>query len=162
MASTRRVVTEEPTPEDEVPTSPEAEELVAAGATPIDADVQAMIDQMRAAMQAQQEQINNLLKERGVPSDPIAAGVTNLVAHVRARAAQSPQFDFSELLDALESLPDEVTPDDAALVKELVADVVDRGRHLELDYLPVLARDLHKETLLKAKSNKEPVKAGKK
>lgn len=141
-------VTVKKTVVDEAPvTSPEAEELVESGATPVAADLDAIIAQMQAAMAAQAAQIQQLLAERGLPSDPVASAVTNLLAHVRARSDQYPQHEFDELLQALNGLGDEVTVQDAELVKELVADVVDRGRHLELGYLPQLARDLHKETL---------------
>jgi GTP cyclohydrolase III len=128
-------------------TSPEAEELVAAGATPVQADVNAIIAQLQAQMAAQDEQIKALLAERGIPSDPVAAGVLDLIAHVEARQAQYPQFDFSELTDVLKSLPDQPSDKDTALVNTVVEDILQAARHLEVEYLGVLARTLHKNVL---------------
>lgn len=125
----------------EAVSSPEAEELVAAGARPVEVDVDAILAQV-AAMQAQIDRLN---AERGVPSNPVASAVQNLVHHVKARAAQNPTHDLSVVLAELEALPEELSSKDAERVRNILDDVMEDCadiRH-ELSYLPRLARDLH-------------------
>jgi hypothetical protein len=133
------------TMEDLGPVSQTALDMVAAGARPTEIDGEALLRELRR-MQAR---IASLEGERGVPSDPIAGGIANLQAHVKARAAQYPDRDFSELLTVLGRLPDSasVTPAHSDLVKTIVDEVTTAAKHLELSYLPELAGALHKAVL---------------
>jgi hypothetical protein len=139
MATTK--VTTAPAPV----SSPEAEELMAAGAHPVDVDVNELYVQI-LKMQAQIDAMN---AERGIPSDPVAAAIQNLLHHVKARQAANPGFDFAELLTQLEEMPDTPEAKDAELVRVIVDEHIERGgSQVEgLDYLRHLARDLHKVTL---------------
>lgn len=137
-------------PQDAVPASELQAQLVASGAHPVQIDSEALL----AQIQALQERLGILEKERGVPSDPIAGGKANLIAHIQARAAQYPYTDFSEILQAAKDLPDDMTRDHTDFVKTLVTEFVDTFKHFELGYLPQLATTLHKEVLKKAVSTK--------
>lgn len=134
------VVTDAP-----VPLSTET--LAAAGAAPVQVDVQAMY----AQIQKMQAVIDRQSAALGVPTNPIGAAVTNLLHHVKARAAANPGFDFQDLLAQLTPMADDnatVVTKTAELVSLAVDDALDRGRQLEgLDYLKVLARDLKTEVV---------------
>lgn len=138
-----------PTPIDTPPpASPDQAALVAAGAAPVSVDVEALqrqIQELTARMDAQSRAL-------GVPTNPLGAAVTNLVAHVKARANANPGFDFGELADQLASMGETPTVDDALIVRNLVDGVLEAGPALELHYLRQLARDLHTETLKANKS----------
>jgi|SRR5882672_8279372 len=133
-------MTDIPTP---TPVSPEAATLLEAGAAPVQPDLAAL----QAQIAAMETKYAALLAASGIPGDPIAAGVANLVAHVEARAAQSPSHDFSELLKTLKNLPETVDAKAAELVRMATEDVANAGKHLELGYLPELARNLYREVV---------------
>lgn len=131
-----------PTPVAVAPDS-EAGALIAAGAAPVIPDVA----ELQRQIQALTDRMNQQSIQLGVPTNPVAAAVANLIAHVKARASANPGFDFSELADQLASLGENPAVGDAELVRTLVEDVLDAAPALELHYLRQLARDLHKETL---------------
>lgn len=138
-----------PAPTD-APTSAEQQELINAGATPVEPDVNAIIAQMQAQMAAQQKFIDSLLAEKGQSSDPVGQALLDLTAHVRARAAALPHLDFSEVLKTL----DEETSDPAlhaTLLHDLLTDIVDQTKHHDLAYVVQLARD-YRKTAVKAAS----------
>lgn len=116
-----------------------AKEMVDSGVTPYIPDVAAMM----ATIQALQERVKAVEAERGIPSDPVAAGVSDLTAHVKARAAMYPNHDFSSVLDILNNLPEVIDLKTSELLKTLVDDLVAEFHNLEVDYLPKLARSLH-------------------
>lgn len=122
-----------------VAVSAEAQQMLDAGVTPFIPDVQAML----ATITALQARVAAVEAEKGIPSDPVAAAVKDLTAHVKARAAQYPNHDFSSVLDALDSLPETPDTKSTELVKALVDDLAYDYKHLEIDYLPKLARSLH-------------------
>ena len=139
-------------PAPEVPeVSPEAQQLIDAGARPTsDADVQKLIKQMNE-MQAR---INSLSQAAGVPSDPIDAQVQALKAHVIQVANAHPNHDFSELKEVLNDLPEteDLTKDITEWVKDTVEDHIQRfgGIRHDLDYVRQLAGDLHSLFVKKA------------
>lgn len=137
-------------PQDAIPpqTSEFQQELIAAGAKPVQIDYEALL----AHQKWLEGRLAALEAERGVPSDPIAGGKANLIAHIEARAAQYPYVDFSEILDAAKGLPEAMTRDHTDLLRTLVSDFAGSLKHLEVGYLPELASDLHKEVLKKAVS----------
>ncbi len=126
--------------------SVEATNLVEAGAAPYQPDVAAMLAQMKAL----QERVDSLQADRGIPSDPVEAAVKNLLAHVRARKAANPSFDFAELIEQLQYLEEhpDFKPDDSAaqLTALAVEDAVERGGR-DFVYLRELARDFRKAVL---------------
>jgi hypothetical protein len=130
----------------QIPDSPEREVMIAAGAHAQDVDVNAML----ATIKAMQERLQALEAERGVPSDPIKGAISNLVAHVEARAAQYPYIDFTEILNAVKELPETVTRDHTELVHSLVTDFTNTLKGLEVHYLPELSGVLHRAVLKKA------------
>ena len=129
----------------EVPTSPEREELIAAGAHPSEVDVDAILAQVRE-MQAQIDRLN---AERGLPSDPVAGAVQNLIHHVKARQDAYPNHDLSTLVKELKELGESPTSKDAERVRNLVADTIEDNALIshDLAYVTRLARDLHSEVL---------------
>lgn len=130
-----------------------ATDLTEHGATPVEPDMKAIVAELQKQIDAQKTHLESLLAEKGQSSNPVAQAVLNLWHHVKARAAANPGFDLSELQKTLEDLqtnPESVTTDATQLIKEYVADALDRGRHLELHYLEQLARDLHKAALKNA------------
>lgn len=133
--------------------SPEAVALAEAGAQPTTVDVSALLDQMRA-MQAR---VDSLSAAQGIPSDPIAAQVQSLQAHVQAQANAHPTKDFSELLTAVQDLPetDALTTDHTDLLKSVVEDHLSRFASIahDLSYVWQLSGDLHR-MLLKKKTAK--------
>jgi hypothetical protein len=138
-------MTEQPLPTDL------GQQLAAHGAVPFEPDTESL----KAQIAAMQVQLNQLLVERGVPIDPIAGAVKNLVDHVKARAAQYPQADLSKLSTALENLPessDSITHDHALLIQNLVAQLHRNHAQFvhELSYLGDLALNLGEVVLEKA------------
>lgn len=138
------------TPQDAVPptppNSPERSAMLEAGAHAQDVDVNAML----ATIQAMQERLQMLEAERGVPSDPIKGAVSNLLAHVEARAAQYPYVDFSEILTAVKDLPETLTRDHTEFIHSLVTEFAGALKGLEIHYLPELSGALHRHVLKKA------------
>lgn len=118
------------------------DQLVADGAHANTVDIQAIIASL-------QNRIASLEGERGVPSDPIKGAVANLVSHVKARIAQHPTLDASELKNTLEALPEEstaITADHANLIKTLIDEVMLKHVKIAHDvaYWPELAMTLTK------------------
>jgi cell pole-organizing protein PopZ len=126
----------------EVAPLPSAADMVAAGAVPAEVDVNAML----AQIQALQASVARMESEKPAPTDDIAKAITDLADHVKARAAQNPAIDYSEILAAIDKLPKvgvEVTSAHTALLKELVHDVADKFRNHELGYVKDLATAAH-------------------
>lgn len=116
--------------------------LAEAGGAPAEVDSDALLTQI----QQLQTQMASLLAERGVPADPIAAGVLNVRDHVMARAAAVPdrKDEFADLVKALTDMPD--SPD--AKEVEYVRAALDEMREFEgRDYVQQLAAGLHKQVL---------------
>jgi hypothetical protein len=138
-------MTETPQPVVVAPDSP-AGELIAHGATPIQPDVSALIDQILAL----QARVDALSRASGVPVDPISAAIKDLTDHVKVRAAMHPSTDFKELTDTLSAMPDKSTTKDAEYVRVLVDEFCDANAHVEgTEYLRQLAKELFK-TVYKA------------
>jgi hypothetical protein len=141
------------TPEENPPVggSAEAQQLIDAGARPVDSATVAMLIEQ---MQAMQERINSLSQAAGVPSDPIDAVVQALKQHVDQIANAHPNHDFSELKTVLGDLPpsDELNKDVTELVKDTVADHVKRFGNIrhDLGYIEELASGLHSIFVKKA------------
>lgn len=130
------------------PLSPDQAALIAAGAAPVTVDVAALQRQIADLTARMDEQSRAL----GVPTNPVGAAVTNLIAHVKARANANPGFDFGELADQLASMGENPAVTDVELVRVLVDDAVTAGSGLELHYLRQLASNLYKEVLKANKS----------
>lgn len=131
--------------------SPEAQQLIDAGARPTSGDdVQKLIKQMNEM----QDRINSLSQAAGVPSDPIDAVVQALKQHVDQVANAHPNHDFSELKEVLGELPatEELTKDATEMVKDTVEDHVRRFGSIRHDLAVVedLARGLHSVFVRKA------------
>lgn len=135
-------MTDQPTaPVTESPTALAAE-LIQTGATPVQVDVDAML----AQIQALQGTVNQLLAERGIPTDPVAAKIQDIADHVAARSAQYPYVDLSEIKAILDSFPAdsaEVTSTHSDLLKTSLDEHLSSLRGLELHYLGHLAKELH-------------------
>jgi hypothetical protein len=126
---------------DDAATTPTSlhDELLAAGAHANPVDLQALIMSL-------QNRITSLEGERGVPSDPIAGAVKNLIDHVKSRISQHPKLDASELMQTLETLPETVTTAHASLIKTLIDEVMLKHVQIAHDvaYWPELAMTLTK------------------
>jgi hypothetical protein len=92
-----------------------------------------------------QAQVDRLMAERGVPADPVAAAHEDLKAHVAARKAGNPSYDFSELEKTLDV--ERPTVNDAEKVKLAVEQHHATDGKSETEYLAQLARNLHRATL---------------
>lgn len=143
-------------------TTPQSElqaQLIENGAHAQYVDADAMLAQMKAMQDQYDSQqkaliarIQQLEAERGVPADPIAGGKADLIAHIKARAAQYPTDDFSDVLAAAEALPDDdtLTANHTAYVHDVVSNAVAvRPRH-EIGYIKELSGKLHSLVLKKA------------
>lgn len=132
--------------------SDEAKALTEAGAAPTNVDASEML----AQIQALQAQMDAMRQAQGIPSDPVEAHVQALRQHLEAQARANPGYDFSEVLKALDDLPEakSLTADDTDLVKSTVDDTTRRFGHIahELGYVNDLARGLHIEVLKARKS----------
>ncbi|SRR5258708_888345 len=124
----------------ELPASPLAQELTAAGAQPTIVDANALLAQIASL----QDRLTAMEAEKGIPSDPIDAARANLQAHVQAHANARPTLDFSEVLKHLE---EQATKDGADLIRLLLEDVANQFRAVDLTYVLQLARDLQKVLL---------------
>jgi hypothetical protein len=133
--------------------SPEQALLIETGAAPVVPDVAALMQQIDAL----QKRMDAMNVSAGVPRNPVEGAVKDLLAHVRAKANASPLFDFTPILDHLESMVikdvngketvGDITTRDAEIARLLVDEVVVAGKHLEVGYLPELARKLHRVVL---------------
>lgn len=125
--------------------SPEQGDLIAAGAHPVDVDVHAMMEQIKA-MQAR---IDSLSAAQGLPSDPVGAAVQNLVAHAKARQAAWPNYDLSGLIKELEEVGESPSSKDTDRIRNVVQDTIEDNGLIshDLTYLTRLARDLQTEVL---------------
>jgi hypothetical protein len=109
-------------------------------------------DDLRAQIEKMQQQISALHASQGVPVDPIDASVKALVAHVQARKAANPQYDFSELEDMLTQLDKadgNPSVDEANLLRDTVEEHRERHGQIshEYAYINELSRQLRKQTL---------------
>lgn len=146
MPTTRRAATtvaDNPTPEDDTTVQDE---------TPMvgEVDVNALIRQLQEQAAAQQKHIENLLAEKGIPADPVAAQVLALQQHVSAQANANPWHSDSytalkSYVDKLES--DALTTNKAAKALSMVDSLREVHPGHELAYVRQLARDLHTMTL---------------
>lgn len=127
--------------------SPEQQALIDAGATPVQPDVNALLAQFEEQRQKMQQQIDQLLAERGIPSDPTAAAVQNVSDHAKAQAQANPVHadDYAEVLELLGDLDSEsVTADQVSELREALDELSAKHPQHELGYLKSLAKDLHK------------------
>lgn len=124
-----------------VPTSPEAEELLAAGAAPVQPDVNTMMAQIERL----QKQVDRMNQERGVPSDPVGFALQNLSDHAKTRDTMNTHVDFTELTELLTEARESKSPldmDDATMIHDAVVALPNNAEGK--DYLEQLARDLRK------------------
>jgi hypothetical protein len=103
-----------------------------------------LVAQMLQTIAQMQKQIALLSAERGVPADPIAAGVQNLLAHIRARLDSGLEH-FRDLFNrtlGMDEHPDSATTD---MARTLAANL---PNHVEgADYVKQLANELHASVL---------------
>lgn len=133
------------TPKDETVVSPEAQAMIAAGATANTVNVDALLAQIQR-LQSQMDAIN---AERGIPSDPVEAALQNLTVHVQARQDSSAELDLVALAKALTAASDAgkgISAKHAADITDLVEEAIESHPHRANDfpYLRTLARDLRK------------------
>lgn len=127
-----------------------AEELVASGAAPVEPDVYALLKQLQEQAQAQQEKIDRLEAERGIPSDPRQATLMALTDHLKAQQTANPQHadSYKPVLTYLDGLDSEsLTPNQAQKARNLVDRLRKQHSGHELGYVDTLAEDLHTSTL---------------
>lgn len=119
------------------------EQMVAAGAYPAQVDAAAML----AEIQKLQAQMASMQAAQGIPADPVAAALQDLVNHVNTRQAMVPGFDFAELKSLLKDVSSgQLTARDVELIKFAVEEAVARGPH-EFQYLVELSKNLYKSVL---------------
>ena len=133
------------------PTSSEfAQTMVNQGLQPT-AVTDEQINAMLAQMNALQSQVNQLNAERGVPLDRVDGYRQQLLAHFKGRqAAAYHGTDFTVTESALAALPE--NPDDISATHSesalhAVEQFVKANPGKELEYLAVLANELHQVVL---------------
>lgn len=106
-----------------------------------------------------EQQVAQLMADRGIAVNPVDAAVKAMVAHVQARQEANPQFDFSELLDQLNRLDTEnVTSGQANLIRAMVTRELKTKSQIahEMGYIDTLADDLVVEVLKNENADNEP------
>lgn len=140
----------ETTPEVPPTSSEYAETMVKQGLQPTavtDAQINAMLEQMNAL----QAQVNQLNAERGVPLDRVDGYRQQLLAHFKARKdAAHHGTDFTPTENALAALPensDKITATHSESALHAVEQFVKAHPGKELEYLAILANELHQVVL---------------
>jgi erythromycin esterase-like protein len=113
-------------------------------------DVNALIADLQATAARQQEHINALLAEKGIPADPIAAQILALQQHIAAQAGANPwnSDSYAALRAYVEKLDSESLNSNKALrTLNMVDSLRETHPGHELAYVRQLARDLHTMTL---------------
>lgn len=113
-------------------------------------DVEALIADLQAKQAAAQAQIAQLLAERGIPADPVAAQIQALQDHLHAQANANPNHAeaYTPVLSYVDKLKsDGLTDKQAFKARTLVEDLHDTHAGHELAYSRQLARGLHVMTL---------------
>lgn len=121
--------------------SPEATELLAAGAAPSEVDSAELLRQL----QALQAKVDAMQRDRGTPEDPVEAALQNLRTHLTARRQMHRRKeDLDELKAALDEAAGagELDSDETAFILEIAGEV--SGTVEGHEYLRQLARDLHR------------------
>ena len=91
-----------------------------------------------------QAQVASLLAEKGIPADPISAGLKNLTDHINARAAMAPQHDFSKVLARIAAMVEEGYVVTAVETEALrVAIRLLHVPAVDISYVHQLAEELH-------------------
>lgn len=134
-----------------IPTSSDfAQQMVEVGMQPTTV-TQADLDKMLAQMNALQAQVNQLNTERGVPLDRVDGYRQQLLAHFKARKdAAHHGTDFTVTETALSALPensDEITAHHSESALHAVEQFVKAHPGKELEYLAILANELHQVVL---------------
>lgn len=124
-----------------------AGELLSTGAAPVPVDVAGMIADLQAMAAKQSALIAQLMAERGIPTDPVAAQIQALQDHLAVQATANPNHaatykPVQEYAGALTS--DSLTVNQAVKLRNMIDDLP--GHH-ELGYVRHLAKDLHNTTL---------------
>lgn len=149
---TRPVPKNNPTSED-VSTEPVpgtfAEELAASGATPVEVDTNELMRRLQDQVDKQQEVINRMAAERGIPTDPVAALVLTFHDHLAAQANANPAYaaDYADLLAVAKTMVDDsegLTVDNALYVREAADELQERHPQHELAYVRSVAKELHR------------------
>ena len=123
-----------------------AQEMIAQGFRPNEVDVNAML----AQMQKLQTQVDALNAERGVPLDPVDGHRKHLWAHLTLRDRARPDVDVTEVKRLLSSLPevsDSITAKQSEAVHFAVEQLLKAHPGKELEYLGILAGELHQMVL---------------
>jgi hypothetical protein len=126
-----------------------AQELVQAGYAPT-----VVSNEDYLAMQAQLAALANKVRlleiERGVPIDQVDGYRKQLIAHAQVRNNSRPDVDFTQIFQILNALPQDPTAITSAqtdLVSSMLTSLVNAHPGKELDYLTVLAMELHQAVL---------------
>lgn len=149
MAPTRGKVNPDAEETPEQNTSALADELVASGAEPTTVDVNELIVQLQRQQAESQRRIEQLMAERGVPTDPIAATQQALLDHLVVQSNANP-LHSADYAAAIEYAGDRVNDGSDALTEKRAARLVRHVEDLwarhpghELAYAASLARELH-------------------
>jgi len=105
------------------------------------------VEDLMTQIQALQKRMDAQNAQFGVSNDPLADALRNLKAHVKARGDASPLTDFTPLHTRLGQYEEDKSTKNAELLRMEIVKFVQRNPHLELDYLPELAVDLHMATV---------------
>jgi poly-gamma-glutamate capsule biosynthesis protein CapA/YwtB (metallophosphatase superfamily) len=116
--------------------------LAEAGAAPVEVNA----DELLAQVQQLQAQMASLLAERGVPADPVAAGVLDLRDHVLGRATSVPdrKDEFADLVKAMKGMSDKPTAQEIEYTRAALDEIRPFEGH---EYVRQLAAGLHKLVL---------------
>lgn len=107
-----------------------------------------MVADLQASMAAQQAQISQLLAERGIPADPIAAQIQALQDHVHVQASANPNHKdtYAPVLSYVDKLTSDAVkanPNKALKAANLVGALRETVPSHELSYAHHLAKGLH-------------------
>lgn len=131
----------------EAPEDSLAGELISSGAAPVPVDVAGMIADLQAMAAKQSALIAQLMAERGIPTDPIAAQIQALQDHLAVQATANPTHaavykPVQEYAGALTS--DGLSVNQAVKLRNMIDDLPTAH---ELGYVKHLAKDLHNTAL---------------
>lgn len=113
-------------------------------------DVDTVVAKLQAQMAQQSTMIAQLMAERGIPADPIAAQIQALQDHLHAQANANPLHAdvYAPVLSYVDGLKSEtLTTGKAFKARNLVEDLHESRSTHELAYAKQLAKGLHTLTL---------------
>jgi hypothetical protein len=113
-------------------------------------DTDKLVARLEEQIAKQQEQVNKLMAERGIPADPVAAQIQALQDHLKAQAGANPLHaeTYKPVVEYVGKLTSEgLTDRKAYKARNLVERLAEKHPAHELAYAKQLAQDLHTMTL---------------